>query len=354
MEIYLRSDARRPAFVPDRRADLQVGRRQQRRLLQLRAGLARPRVPRPRQARRRGVPLGVRLRRPRRRALVDPHRVEPQRPRHHVRRPTAASRSPSRASGRPDARNWLRARRRRERDDHPRLPRRSGARRADASTRSRPSRRSRRPPPLERRRGRGPAALGHELPARAARDHAAPRPGRAQHDRRRVGRARRDLRMGGEGRALRDGLVRPRRRRAARDRGPLARVRVLGLHALEPVHADVRLPLRAHRHQRRAGGLRARRLVAARDRAPAIPVIRTGCRPRVTGAACCSSAGSSPSETPPTPVAHVERTGAASATSSDQSPDRFVAAAGGRVAIDARRSTSAAARLAISARSAGR
>ena len=43
-------------------------------------------------------------------------------------------------------------------------------------------------------------------------------------------------------------------------------VRVLGLHALEPVHADLRLPLRAHRHQRRASHLRARRIVEARDR----------------------------------------------------------------------------------------
>ena len=41
-----------------------------------------------------------------------------------------------------------------------------------------------------------------------------------------------------------------------------------GVHALEPVHADVRLPLRARRHQRRASRVRTRRIVEARDRGP--------------------------------------------------------------------------------------
>ena len=141
--------------------------------------------------------------------------------------PTAASRSSSRASGRPTPRNWLAladdANAMVTRDYHvdpvhgaPTIYEIEAVPNAGAAGAA------------ERRRGRGPAALGHELPARAARDHAAPRPGGAQHDRRRVGGARRDLRLGREGRALRDGLIRPRRRRAARDRRPLARVRVLG------------------------------------------------------------------------------------------------------------------------------
>ena len=88
--------------------------------------------------------------------------------------------------------------------------------------------------------------------------------GRAEHHRGGVGRPRRDLRLGREGRALRHGVVRSRRRRAVGDRRTLARMCLLGLPALEPVHADLRLPVPAHRHQRRAGRLRTRRIVAAR------------------------------------------------------------------------------------------
>ena len=89
------------------------------------------------------------------------------------------------------------------------------------------------PPPLSDAEVAGAVALGHELLTRAAGDHPAPRSGHAEHHRRRLGRARRHLRVGGEGRALRDGVVRTRRRRTARDHRSLTRLRVLGLHALE-------------------------------------------------------------------------------------------------------------------------
>jgi hypothetical protein len=102
-----------------------------------------------------------------------------------------------------------------------------------------------------------PAPIGYELPAGAARDHTDPRPGDAEHHCRRVGGSGCDLRVGRQRRALRDGCVRARRRRAARDHGQLTEVRVLGRHAVEPVHADVRLPLPTHRHQRRTSDVRA-------------------------------------------------------------------------------------------------
>jgi hypothetical protein len=77
-----------------------------------------------------------------------------------------------------------------------------------------------------------------------------------------------DLRVGRRRRRLRDGQLRPRRRRGARHRGSFARVRVLEHVPLEPVPAHVQLRLRARHDQRRGGAVRGRRLVDDRRRPP--------------------------------------------------------------------------------------
>jgi hypothetical protein len=57
-----------------------------------------------------------------------------------------------------------------------------------------------------------------------------------------------------------------RRRRGARHRGALARLRVLEPLPVEPLHVHVRLPLPPLHGERRPGALRGRRLVARRRR----------------------------------------------------------------------------------------
>ena len=203
-----------------------------------------------------------------------------------------------------------RARRRRGRDGHPRLPRRSGARRADGlRDRGDPERRAARTADATPRSRHGCAPSPTSC-ASCSRSRRSPTG---------VPNTIADVWAVPDatyGWAAKDahyamGSFDLAERRAARDRGPFARVRVLGLHALEPVHADVRLPLRAHRHQRRAGDLRARRLVAARDRGarsgPSELAVDRG-PPR---AVSCSSAGSSPPRRRRPPVARVERTSVA-------------------------------------------
>ncbi len=78
LEIYLWSDAARPHFVPIVGPTFKWGGDNSDAFYNYAPGRARRHVPHPRQARRRLLPVGVRIRRSRRRPLVHAYRVEPE------------------------------------------------------------------------------------------------------------------------------------------------------------------------------------------------------------------------------------------------------------------------------------
>ena len=246
-DVYVWADPARPRFVDIVGPLQEVGRRQRRRLLPVRAD--RSRAARTACADARATPSTCR----------SPSTAGPTTAAtpsaSSARSTTACSTSTPTARfefSRADGTGSARARRGVR--DHPRLPRRP-----DDRTPDRVAHRGRRPAgdlPRGRRRPGPPVPRRAHVDARAGQDRPARRSA-SRTRRRALPGADHDLRLGGGRRRVRDGQLRSGRRRGAGDRGPLARVRVLEPVPVEPVPAHLQLRLRAGDDQRRAGAVRA-------------------------------------------------------------------------------------------------
>ena len=283
-----------PPLHRDRRALQEVGRGQRRRLLSLRPGRPGTDVPRAGQARRRRLPLLVRLRRARRRPLLRAHRREPQRPSGTPRSRRGDRHGP--LARRPRRRHPVdQARPGRRRRHHARLPGRPGPRRQGGlgDLRRRPADdlpggRRRTGPAFSRRADLGAGPGGHGAPGHGrAEPGGSPLPG-PDHD----------LRVGGRGRRLRHGQLPPRGRPGARAAGPLARHASSGTCACgTPSSTPTTTTTSASPSTGRRCG--TKRTVHGRSGSPrATPGIRTGSPRPDTTRAGSGSAGSCPSARP--------------------------------------------------------
>ena len=278
LDAHVWADPARPRFVDIVGPVQEVGRRQRRRLLPVRADRSEPHVPGHRPPRRRRVPVADRVRRARTTAAT----------------PSASSSTVN------DRMLDFDADGRFEFDHRHPSPTRCARSRATTSSTRTTDRRTEfhieaLDPPATlsrgRRRSRPPLPRRAHVGARAG-EHRAARTGRAEHGRRALPGPDDDVRLGGGRRRVRDGQLRPRGRRGAGDRRPLARVRVLEPVPLEPVPPHVQLRLRAGHDQRRPGRLRAPTARGGSSSPHATRGCRTGSRPRATRAAACGSAGS--------------------------------------------------------------
>ena len=287
----------------DRGSVQEVGRRQRRRLLLLRADRPSPHLPGAARARRRRLHVPHRLRRPRRRALLHPHRRVGQQPgrragrrrghpHRHLARRTPASPASLWIRLEPDAvaaitRDYL---------DDPRTGRRA-AWHIEADD----------PPETYRQ---DDADLARRIRAattwvREQAEHRAHPAGHTQRHRSALPGADHHLRLGGRRRRLRHGRLRAGRRRGPGHPGAFARVRLLEHVPVEPSAAHLQLRLRAGDHQRRPRSSTSPTARGSSSCRPSVPPTPTGCRPPGTGRAASGSAGSCPTATPEQPQVEV-------------------------------------------------